>query len=234
MKFIIASLIGIAISNAANSAAAQTPDIREFVHQIYIEGVPYEEVTRFNPSTAAPVLLEMLENPQEEGYWTNVVVTLGMLGDERAVEPLIRFVEEGVGQLSRDQYAAKTSAVMSLGYIVNKSKSARALSYLTEGIDPDIWSRRVNWSSPYHSSEVGRNQQLITMSILGLGLTGHPQAAEFLRSLRTSVTSEGKRLRTYVPRLDDVGGEARKANESIARDGLARYYRKDRPSLRRP
>ena len=153
---------------------------------IYVHGVPYEEATRFDPSSVVPVLLEMLANPQEERYWPNIVITLGMLGDERAVEPLIRFVAEGVGQLSRDQFVAKTSAVASLGYIVNKSNSDRALTYLTEGIDPEVWSRRgINWSSPFHASEVGRNGQLITMSILGLGLSGNSRAAEVLRSLRT-------------------------------------------------
>jgi HEAT repeat protein len=127
---LILSAVALSIGGAL-AAARQEPEIRSFVRQVYIEGVPFEEVQKFDKATAAPVLLKMLEDAREEKYWPNIVVTLGMLGDARAVEPLIQFVEKGSpGTLSHARYIAKTSAVMSLGYIVNKSKSDKALSYL--------------------------------------------------------------------------------------------------------
>jgi hypothetical protein len=232
MKAAILVVSAIAIGMAVGPAASQAPDIRTFVRQVYIEGVPFQEVERFNAATAVPVLLEMLADAKEEEHWPNVVVTLGMLGDVRAVDPLIQFVEkEARGTLSQAHYIAKTSAVMSLGYIVNKGKSDKALAYLTAGLDPDVWTQRgIKWSSPYHPNQADLRRQLITMSILGLGLSGTPKAVEVLRSYgRTAATPQAKRMRAELPNVDDILQEALKANERIARSGLAEYYQQPPP-----
>jgi hypothetical protein len=190
--------------------------------------LPYNEAARFDAATAVPTLLEMLSDPKEEQYWPNIVIALGMLGDEKAVDPLIQFLtQEAAGPLSHSSYIAKTSVVMALGYIVNKSGSAKALEFLIESADPSVWTRRkLRWSSPYHRTDAGRNSQLTTMSILGMGLSGHPKAAKIMRSLRQAkTTSQGKSLRAQVPGVDDVLTEAIKANERIAKQGMAAYYR---------
>jgi HEAT repeat protein len=199
------------------------------VHQIYIEGVPYEEAIRFDPGSAVPILLEMLADPKEEEYWPNIVVTLGMLGDERAVDPLIQFLKENSGRtLSNSAYRAKTSVVMSLGYIVNKNGSRKALEFLIESVDPEIWTRRgIIWKSPHHRTEADRNQQLTIMSILGLALSGNQRALMILRSLRRVPPSrQAASLRAEIPGVDDALREAIEANEKIAKRGLAAYYRK--------
>jgi hypothetical protein len=59
-----------------------------------------------------------------------------------------------------------------------------------------------------------------------MGLSGHPKAAKIMRSLRQAkTTSQGKSLRAQVPGVDDVLTEAIKANERIAKQGMAAYYR---------
>lgn len=233
MKAVISILFAIATSVAVSPVAGQAPDIRTFVHQVYIEGVPYEEVARFDPATAVPILLDMLADPKEEEYWPNIVVTLGMLGDQRALDPLIQFLkQDATGPLSHPHYTAKTSVVMALGYLVNKSGSEKALEFLIESADPEIWTRRgIKWSSPYHSTEIERNRQLTTMSILGMGLSGHPKAAKLLRSLRQVPASpQAKSLRAQIPGVDDVLKEALEANEKIAKRGMADYYRQRFPT----
>src|SRR5262245_21223669 len=102
------------------------PDaIKKFVNEVYIEGVPYEQVVNLSPDAAIPILLEMLNDPRESEHWPNIVVTLGMIGDERAVKPLIAFIgrRESEEQLSRAESVAKTSAVMALGYVVNRTSN---------------------------------------------------------------------------------------------------------------
>jgi HEAT repeat protein len=228
MKVIISMLLGIAISVAASPAADQPSDISTFVHQIYIEGIPYEEAIRFDPASAVPILLGMLADPKEEEYWPNIVVTLGMLGDERAVDPLIQFMkEDAAGPLSHSRYKAKTSVVMALGYIVNKNGSKKALEFLIESVDPAVWTRRgIMWKSPYHRTEAERNQQLTIMSILGLGLSGNREALTLLRSLRqVPATRQGENLRAQIAGVNDVLKEAIAANEKIAKRGMADYYR---------
>lgn len=197
---------------ASTPSAAQGEDVREFVRPIYIHGVPYEKALRFNPETAIPILLRMLADPAEEQHWPNVVVTLGMVGDERAVEPLIEFLKRDVdGTLSHSHYIAKSSVVMSLGYVINKTGSQRALDFLADGAAPESWSRQpMRWTSPYHRTDAERNRQLATMSILGLGLSGHPTAAEILRQ---------------IPDVDGVVKTALEAHRQIAEIGLDRYYR---------
>jgi len=67
-------------------------DIEEFVRQFYIHGVPYAEASKYDASVV-PALLEMLQETKEQEHWSNIVVTLGMIGDDSAMEPMIAFVE---------------------------------------------------------------------------------------------------------------------------------------------
>jgi hypothetical protein len=134
--------------------------IQEFVRQVYIEGVPYEKVVGLSRDAAIPVLLPMLNDPREDEHWPNIVVTLGMLGDDRAVAPLVAFItrRESDLQLSRSQSIAKTSAVMALGYVVNRTGNREALKYLEEGIYPEAWeARNVLWKSSFFPSDAERN-----------------------------------------------------------------------------
>jgi hypothetical protein len=223
---LVASFLGAHVLSGVEAWAANTQpsDIRQFVHQTFIRGVPYGEAVRFDPATAVPALLAMLADHTEEAHWPNIVVTLGMLGDDRALGPLIQFLErDGAGgPLPQTQYAAKTSVLLSLGYLVNKTGNQRALSYLKDSLQPDVWRmRQVNWVSPYHNT-VERNLQLSKMAVIGLGLSGYPSAAEALRSLQAPPTTEVGR------RFNAVISEALSAHEAISKEGLAAYDRRSK------
>lgn len=229
MKALISILFAIAMGIVVSPIPGQAQDIRSFVRQVYIEGVPYDQATLFDPATAVPTLLEMLADRDEEEHWPNIVITLGMLGDERAVDPLIRFLEQGVPgrRLSRAHYVAKTGVVMALGYLINQSGSPKALAYLKDSVKPGIWrERNTNWTSPYHTTFDGRNLKLSKMAILGLALSGHPSAAETLRSLQKPAVSEVDRQ--FRTRVSAVVSEALSAHATISWEGLADYDRKRR------
>lgn len=210
--------ISLAGLSCARGVRAQGTDVRAFVRQTFIHGVPYEQASRFT-SADATVLLEMLGNAQERASWPNVVVVLGVIGDERGVDPLIAFFSREVsGTLSSSEYSAKTGVLMSLGYLVNRSKNLKALTYLIDSLTPETWAaRRMSWVSPYHATEAERNQQLTAMAVMGLALSGHPLAREALLALQVRIGA-GAPDRALVE-------EALRAHEVIAREGLVAYYK---------
>jgi hypothetical protein len=114
---------------ARDAAAATTPEqVKEFIHNVYIEGVPYDQASQLAPEIALPVLKQVLADPHEDEYWANAVVTIGMIGHDQGTELLTEFItrREAESKLNRAQTVAKTSAVMALGYIVNKTGNRKA------------------------------------------------------------------------------------------------------------
>jgi hypothetical protein len=200
-------------------------EIRAFVHQTFIHGVPYEEASRYD-SRAVPVLLGMLNDRKEEVYWTNIAATLGIIGDERAFVPLTEFLSSGEGKLSHSEYIAKSSVPMALGYLVNRSRYEKGLQYLIESLEPAVWEpRAVKWVSPYHEASEDRDVQLSIMAILGLALSGQPSAREALIRLQQPAATET--AKRFQARVSDVVSLALRDHEIIAKEGLAAYYRRN-------
>lgn len=221
--FAIGHILAGSLFFDAQHAAAM--DIKDFVKQTFIHGVPYEKASLYGAADV-DTLLGMLSDRSQENYWPNIVVTLCIIGDDRAVDPILAFINGGTGQLSHAQYTAKSSAVMALGYLVNKSGNRKALDFLKASLDPDAWGeRRMSWTSPYQPSVADRNMQLSTMAVLGLALSGNTEARDALLSLqRAPKTAGSKRLQA---RASDTISEALSANQMIAEQGLAEYYRKN-------
>lgn len=227
-RWILVALAALVWSGCEASQGQGPMEIREFVHQVYFEGVPYEDANKYDASVV-PALLEMLEDPAEEEYWANIVVTLGIIGDESAVDPMTAFIARGEeGTMSRVQYTAKTSAIMSMGYLINKTGNEKALDYLEECLNPQYWSSRgPAGASPYGASVEERNRDLSKYAVLGLALSGHPSAAELLRSTQEPSTAES--LQAFRTEVSDVVVEALSTHEKIAEVGLEEYYRTSKP-----
>lgn len=227
------SSAAIGVTTPEPAAAAGSPpkprtDIRDFVRQLFLHGIPYEEATRYG-SDVVPALLDMLGDPREEQAWPNIVIVLGMLGDERAVAPLMALVEQNPGrELSTFQYDAKINAILALGYLVNRRENQRALSYLRDGSDPAFWEARgIAWTSPEHESPAERNRGLSRAAIIGLGLSGNPSAEKALDGLLTPASTPTGRA--FRENMRGVIREALRANRRIAGEGLANYYRTPLP-----
>jgi len=204
------------------SAQPQQMDIRSFVHETYIEGMPYDAANAYG-SDAVTTLLEMLNDPDEAPYRANIAVALCIIGDERAVEPVISLIEEPVaGELSAQDYRAKAGTVMALGYLVNKSANDQALQYLLRSVDPDSWSERgIQWKGPFQPTLLERNVDLSSQAILGLALSGRPEASVALSSI-----PEAKFL--GIPAVSEFVQAAQAAHQQVAQDGLSEYYRKSK------
>lgn len=197
-------------------------DVREFVKLNFIHGVPYKVASEFGPA-AIPVLLGILDEPNDDALWPNAVTTLGMIGDPQAIGPLIAFIESGEGSLSSSRYSAKTNAIMALGYIANRSGDQKALTYLKKSTDPEAWLHQVAWTSPYAPTKEASALQLAEVAILGLALSGRPLANEVLRDLQAQGTAPG--ATSNQRRLGKLAGEALDEYALIAKEGLVEYYR---------
>ena len=201
-----------------------TMAIDDFVKQRFVRGVPYEEALKYSEKQV-PGLLLMLSDAANIDYWSNIVVTLGIIGDERAVAPLIELIRaDHEGVLSVEHYTVKTSATMALGYLINKSGNREALNFLKDSLNPHSWDEsQPGWDSPFQQDQVGRNIQLSSIAVLGLTLSGHPEAVKALQGLKAPVeTEEEKILPAQISHtLDQVIGDC----EAIAKDGLLQYYR---------
>ena len=236
-RFCTLALVAISIASGSaqtrsvlptqtDAAAPNTP--QEFVAQTFIHGVPFDQARALGPA-AVPVLTKLLQQEAqragsaEEPTLANIAVTLGILGDPSSVDPLINFIQSGSGRLSRQSYAARTGAVMALGYLVNASSDARALKYLQDRTDPASWGRRtLGWESPFAQSAGERDQQLAETAVLGLALTGKPGALTTLQQV-ASRTNFATPAESRVTRL---AADAVKEHQIIASEGLSAYYKR--------
>jgi hypothetical protein len=210
------------------SGASAPMDVRDFVRQVFIHGIPYEEASRYDAS-AVPVLLAMLRDPAEEDFWANVAVVLGVIGDERAVEPMISFIQSdpGPADMSPARYRARTTALMAMGYLVNRTGNQRALNYLQESARPEAWAQRdIKGTAPFQASTSERNVDLSKHAILGLALSGRPEAAQTLRSLQEPASTDA--ARAFQAQVRDLVSEALNEHQKVTSRGLADYDRMNR------
>ncbi len=220
-------------SSAETPPATETADpdqmgVHEFVRQKYIHGVPYEEASKYEV-TDVPVLLEMLEDTREEEHWANIVVVLGIIGGEDVAGILIDFINEAVdGVLSQPHYTAKTSALLSLGYLINRTNSEKALNFLMDSLDPSIWvGRGTTGISPFHNSLEESHRDLSKNAILGLALSGNPDAAAALQEfLDADLVGE---MEIFREQVRDVVVESIEVNKQIEEIGLIAYYEVNQP-----
>jgi hypothetical protein len=213
------------MADAAGTSATAAPlAVQDYVRQVFIHGVPYIETQAEYGPEDVEVLLEMLNDPAEEVYWANVAVVLNIIGGDEVVEPMIAFInEDSGGELSYSEYIAKTSALMSLGYLVNRTGNEQALSYLIESANPEVWEERETADvGPFQPSVAETNEDMSKHAILGLALAGTTESAEALRSFQEpsneSIEDEFQAL------VDDLITEALQANNNIQENGLVDYY----------
>ncbi len=207
----------IALSEASGN-------VEEFVRQIYYEGIPYEQASHYGHEDV-PKLLAMLEDPKEKLYRSNIIVTLGIIGDDRAVEPMLDLLESSGKQLKPEDFASQSSVLMSLGYLINKTQNEKALAYLKKHTTPEGWQgSNLTRVEGFQASTDERSQQLSTLAVIGLALSGHPEAQTTLRSLGEDVKALG--TTAYARQLTPIVAEAIKACDTVAEEGLAEYYKK--------
>lgn len=149
-------------------------------------------------------------------------MTLGMIGSERAVDPLISYINRGSAAedtISQPAYKGRVGALVALGYLVNLTSNQKALSYLLESTSPAIWSQRNMDITEKTMRDFSK------YAIISLGLSGHPTAAAHLRSLRDQ---EGAAYdRSFRTKIGDILNQGLQISEYVSRNGLIKYYEKD-------
>ena len=214
-------------AEAATSAEGipQVANVRDFVHQTFIHGVPFDQARQFNTPEAIQTLISMLQDPSEESYWPNIVVTLGMTGNGEALQHLSAFVQRGEGVLSPQAYRAKTSALIAVGYVLGQTRRAEVVNYLVRSARPESW-RRLKWASPFMRDIEDRNLQLAQSAIIALGLSGDQSAQNALLNLERQ---EADKRSTTSGILSEVIQESLKESRKVQTIGLEKYTHRERP-----
>lgn len=204
----------------------QTEPIERFVRRTFYEAVPWELARRFKPS-AVPFLIRQLRAPAPGVSLPTVVGTLGVIGDPRAVQPLIAFIERGVGQLSQEEYGAKKGALHALGLIAAQAPSPAATTYLARGMDPSFWADRLRWTLPYSTATATRDTQMLKAAIWGNAFSGRPQAGNAFQQLRVRLMTPAL-ANSAAADLPELLVEAEAVWQQVSREGVAQFYLKKR------
>src|SRR5262245_20873819 len=124
-----ASTLILACVGVSSTVLGQQPSLHDYVRDHWWGGWRAEVVASYG-AVAVPELLAMLRS--EEPYWGAVVGMLVALGDERAVDALIAFVERPAANpaLWNVYESARAGAIVGLGELARRTGSERALTYL--------------------------------------------------------------------------------------------------------
>jgi FG-GAP-like repeat len=215
----------VSSGSAAESNTGERVPIKEFVSQIYFEGLPLDQAATYGEEDV-DVLLAMLNDSSETQYHENIALTLGMIGSKRVTDALISYINTPPpGPISRPAYQGRVGAIVALGYLVNRSDSEKALSYLLEGASPNSWKQRsLGKLSRPGMTDTQTGQDLSKYAVIALGLSGHPKASEQLRRFRDEKGALADDA--FQEKIKDVLTESLQAHEKISREGLLKYYKR--------
>jgi hypothetical protein len=190
----------------SQSTASADASIEELARALWVHGTPFVTPDRFTSGDVA-TLVAMLEDPVEREHRGNVVALLGMLGGPREADLLMDLVSASrLATPSLEEERELTAALMGLGYLANRTASARIVAFLRDAARPGFWAL----------AAADAAEQLRVAASIGLGLSGRPEALLQLTALRETTAQESDMTATF--------DEIMKAHAQIAAGGLAAYY----------
>jgi len=201
--------------------------LQDFVSQVFIEGLPYEEAIAYGPA-AVPELIASLRDPRQEAKWPNAAVMLAMIGGPAAFDAVTAFIKDpGPGELTPHRNWARENAVMALGYYANTPSGKRALTYLRESLTPNIWKQRgvrgaIGSRSPAKSGAETEGDEgdivddmLTQYALIGLALSGTPEG-------KAAITAYG-RMQGRTASQREMLKELLREHALVAQKGIAAY-----------
>jgi hypothetical protein len=218
---------GVMASSCAMAVAIQPPqDVRAFVSQHWIQGIPYQAASQYGEADAR-LLLEWLNEPEKhEEFLPEIVTTLGFIGSELAVQPLIDFVQNP--RATRAVFKAKHAALIHLGDLINKSGSQAALDFLTKvatdaGMANNLAVPRATIAAA-EAAVAGVNAQsaetiaaeLAVSATFGLALAGKAEAEQTLAGMANGTTAFAAVKRATT--------EAMALSQTVRTQGQKAYY----------
>lgn len=210
MKLIFLAVLWIL---AAAPTLAQAAEVAAYVKSTHVHSVDYAEASTLFGSRDIPALLRILRSRGEEEHWGNAALVLGAIGNRRVIAPLIDLAKGGSGKISTDHQRAKSAALIGLGYALNKTPDQAGMDFLTRGLSESNWSR-LRWTSALYPDAAELRRQMSTLCLLGLGLTGKPEAARALESFTPADDSQRATLE-----------DAKRMHSIVAAKGIAEFYR---------
>jgi hypothetical protein len=227
------SVTGAVMPASACSCGAgglQAPkDVREFVSQHWIEGVPWELASQYTEKDAR-VLLDWLVNEpgKHEEFLPQIVATLGYIGSEIAAQPLIDFVQGPL--VGRQSFNAKNIALLRLGDLVNRSGSKLALDFLVKVAGNMAFARTLAAPQASAAAAEARTQagvvaptadtlaaELAVSATFGLALAGTPQSQQTVEAL--------KRDPNAFASVNQAASEAAQIGATVRAKGRQEYYK---------
>jgi hypothetical protein len=208
-------------------------DVRVFVRRHYAEGVPMDVASTYTAQDA-DVLLGMLANPGADAeFLPEIVTTLCYIGNEKAIDPLIAFVNAPPASLWA--FRAQKAALLQLGTLVNQvrarnaapAETERALNLLsTVASAPDraralatprLQAARAEAAG---AAQAGRRAvtpptqdqlaaELAISATLGMAYSGHPRVQAALGELGAASSAAFEPVKRMVPNAAKVYEEVR-------------------------
>lgn len=208
--------------------AIQPPkDVREFVSQHWIQGIPYQAASQYTEEDAKQLLDWLVNEPQKhDEFLAEIVTTLGFIGSELAVQPLIHFVQHP--RANRAVFNAKNAALIHLGDLINKSGNQAALDFITKvASDSELAKTLAVPRSVIAAAEAAVADvdapslevlaaELAVSATFGLALAGTAAAEQTLTAL-------GSDPHVFAP-VKQAAAEAVEIARTVRAQGQAAYY----------
>lgn len=204
-------------------------DVREFVSRHWIEGVPWELASQYKEKDARLLLDWLVNEPgKHEEFLTQIVATLGHIGSEIAVQPLIDFVQSP--RAGRAVFNAKNTALLRLGDLANQSGSQAALDFLAK-VAGDMDTARA-LAAPQASAEAQAAKavqgvlaptletlaaELAVSATFGLALAGTAQSQQTVEALKGDADA--------FATVNQAALEAAEIAATVQAKGRQEYYR---------
>ena len=216
---------------SCGAGGLQAPsDVREFVSRHWVEGVPWELAAQYTEKDARLLLDWLVNEPEKhEEFLTQIVSTLGHIGSEIAVQPMIDFVQ--APRSGRAVFNAKNTALLRLGDLANRSGSRTALDFLAR-IAGDMEAARA-LAAPQAATETmmaakaGQDvvapgldtlaAELAVSATFGLALAGTAMSQQTVEALRSDADA--------FATVNQAAQEAAQIAATVRAKGREAYYK---------
>ncbi len=224
------AITGAVMAMACCEGEAMQPpkDVREFVSQHWIEGIPYEAASQYTEQDAKRLVEWLVKEPEKhEEFLPEIVTTLCFIGSEVAVKPLIDFVESP--RASKAIFNAKNAALIHLGDLINKSGNQAALDFLTRAAtnmetakalaepQASVTAAEAAAAGTIAPTVEALAAELAVSATFGLSLAGTPDAEKTINRLRDNPD-------TFAS-VNQAATEAAEISRTVRARGQKEYYR---------
>ena len=192
---LVAAMTLLSLTAIPRELQAQDPPVEEelwaFVSSGWSHGTPYARAEEFRSrADAADLLRKWLDDPARARAWKNIVLTLGVIGNDDDTSRLRRFIIEGSSSINDPLLRERAAALQALAFLGHEAdangRESGALDFLIRSISPgsDFWRvETFNWSVTDEQARTQLTRALGHQLVLALSLIGSDRTGELLQSI---------------------------------------------------